>query len=48
MTRLKEAGADEVLFLSRMNTVPHSAIVETIRNVGENLIPHFRRAGVGA
>ena len=48
VTRLKEAGADEVLFLFQMGTIPHSAIMETIRNVGEKVIPHFRRAGVGA
>ena len=47
VTRLKEAGADEVLFLFQMGTIPHAAIMETIRNVGEKVIPHFRRAGVG-
>jgi hypothetical protein len=48
VTRLKEAGADEVLFLFQMGTIPHAAIMETIRNLGEKVIPHFRRAGVGA
>ena len=48
VTRLKEAGADEVLFLFQMGTIPHSAIMETIRNVGEKVIPHFRGAGGGA
>jgi hypothetical protein len=37
-----------VLFLLQMGTVSHSAIMETIRNVGEKVIPHFWRAGVGA
>ena len=42
VTRLQEAGADEVLFLFQMGTVPHNAILETIRNIGEKVIPHFR------
>ncbi len=42
VTRLQEAGADEVLFLFQMGTVPHEAILETIRNIGEKVIPHFR------
>lgn len=42
VTRLQEAGADEVLFLFQMGGVPHSAIMETIRNIGEKVIPHFR------
>jgi alkanesulfonate monooxygenase SsuD/methylene tetrahydromethanopterin reductase-like flavin-dependent oxidoreductase (luciferase family) len=40
--RLQAAGADEILFLVQMGTVPHSATMETIRNIGEHLIPHFR------
>lgn len=43
-TRLQEAGADEVLFLFQMGGIPHSAIMETIRNIGEKVIPHFRKA----
>jgi hypothetical protein len=42
VTRLQEAGADEVLFLFQMGTVPHWAIMETIKNIGEKVIPHFR------
>ena len=42
MTRLQEAGADEVLFLFQMGTVPHASILETIRNIGTKVIPHFR------
>lgn len=42
VTRLQEAGADEVLFLFQMGTVPHAAIMETIRNIGTKVIPHFR------
>jgi len=40
--RLIDAGADEILFLLQMGTVPHSASMETIRHIGETLIPHFR------
>jgi alkanesulfonate monooxygenase SsuD/methylene tetrahydromethanopterin reductase-like flavin-dependent oxidoreductase (luciferase family) len=39
---LFDAGADEILFLMQMGTVPHEAIMETIRNIGEHVIPHFR------
>jgi alkanesulfonate monooxygenase SsuD/methylene tetrahydromethanopterin reductase-like flavin-dependent oxidoreductase (luciferase family) len=41
--RLQEAGADEVLFLFQMGGIPHAAIMETIRNIGEKVIPHFRK-----
>lgn len=42
VTRLQEAGADEILFLLQMGTIPHASIMETIRNIGEKVIPHFR------
>ena len=42
VTRLEAAGADEILFLVQMGTVPHAATMETIRNIGKHLIPHFR------
>jgi hypothetical protein len=41
--RLIEAGADEILFLNQMGTVPQWAMLETIRNIGEHVIPHFRK-----
>ncbi len=41
--RLFDAGADEILFLMQMGTVPQAAILETIRNIGEHVIPHFRK-----
>ena len=41
--RLQSAGADEILFLWQMGTVPHEAQMETIRNIGQHVIPHFRR-----
>jgi alkanesulfonate monooxygenase SsuD/methylene tetrahydromethanopterin reductase-like flavin-dependent oxidoreductase (luciferase family) len=40
--RLVEAGADEILFLNQMGTVPQWAMLETIRNIGEHVIPRFR------
>ncbi|MBN8846494.1 MULTISPECIES: LLM class flavin-dependent oxidoreductase [unclassified Sphingomonas] len=40
--RLFDSGADEILFLFQMGGVPHTAILETIRNIGEKVIPHFR------
>lgn len=40
--RLVDSGADEILFLMQMGTVPQKAILESIRNVGERVIPHFR------
>ena len=40
--RLIDAGADEILFLCQMGTVPQAAQLETIRNIGEHVIPHFR------
>jgi hypothetical protein len=46
--RLFKAGADEILFLVQMGTVPHEATMETIRNIGEHLIPHFKGKGIAA
>lgn len=40
--RLIEAGADEILFLCQMGTVPQDAQLETIRIIGEQVIPYFR------
>ncbi len=40
--RLFDAGADEILFLFQMGAVPHEVILETIRNIGTHVIPHFR------
>jgi len=40
--RLVDAGADEVMFILQMGTVPHEAILESIRNLGEHVIPRFR------
>ncbi len=40
--RLIDAGADEILFLNQMGTVPQWAMLDTIRNIGEKVIPHFK------
>lgn len=40
--RLKDAGADEILFIFQMGGIPHDVIMESIRNIGEKVIPHFR------
>lgn len=40
--RLIDAGADEILFLMQMGTVPHWAIMETIKNIGTHVIPALR------
>lgn len=42
VTRLIESGADEILFLCQMGTVPQAPQLETIRNIGEHVIPYFR------
>jgi alkanesulfonate monooxygenase SsuD/methylene tetrahydromethanopterin reductase-like flavin-dependent oxidoreductase (luciferase family) len=41
--RLLEAGVDEILFCCQMGTVPQWAQLETIRNIGEHVIPFFNR-----
>lgn len=41
--RLEEAGADEIMCLIQMGTVPQAACLETIRQWGEHVIPHFRK-----
>jgi hypothetical protein len=40
--RLIDAGADEIMFLIQMGTVPQAAALETIRQLGEKVIPRFR------
>ncbi len=46
VARLIEAGADEILFLTQMGTIPQQAQLETIANIGEHVIPYFR-SGAG-
>ncbi|HEX4776890.1 MAG TPA: LLM class flavin-dependent oxidoreductase [Acidimicrobiia bacterium] len=40
--QLEDAGANEIMCLMQMGTVPHDACMETIRQWGETVIPHFR------
>lgn len=42
VSKLIDAGADEILLLMQMGTVPHTAIMETIRNYGQEIIPYFK------
>lgn len=42
--RLAAAGADEIMCLIQMGTVPQEACLETLRQWGEKVIPHFRNA----
>jgi alkanesulfonate monooxygenase SsuD/methylene tetrahydromethanopterin reductase-like flavin-dependent oxidoreductase (luciferase family) len=39
---LRQAGVDEVMCLIQMGTVPQDVCMETIRQWGERVIPHFR------
>ena len=45
--RLVDAGADEILFICQMGTVPFWAQLETVRNIGRHVIPHFRSKYTG-
>ena len=40
--KLAEAGADEIMFLVQMGGVPQDAALQTIRNLGEQVLPRFR------
>lgn len=40
--RLRDAGADEIMCLVQMGTVPQEACLETLRQWGEKVIPRFR------
>lgn len=40
--QLFDAGADEIMFIVQMGTIPHDTILQTIRNIGTHVIPHFR------
>jgi len=41
--RLAQAGADEIMCLMQMGTIPQDACLETLRQWGRHVIPHFRR-----
>ncbi|MFB7598320.1 LLM class flavin-dependent oxidoreductase [Streptomyces sp. NPDC056160] len=40
--QLRQIGVDEVMCLVQMGTVPQEACLETVRQWGEKVIPHFR------
>jgi alkanesulfonate monooxygenase SsuD/methylene tetrahydromethanopterin reductase-like flavin-dependent oxidoreductase (luciferase family) len=40
--RLQAVGADEIMFLIQMGMVPQDVCMETIRLIGEHVIPYFR------
>jgi alkanesulfonate monooxygenase SsuD/methylene tetrahydromethanopterin reductase-like flavin-dependent oxidoreductase (luciferase family) len=40
--RLIDAGADEIMFLIQMGTIPQEICLQTIRNIGVHILPHFR------
>ena len=39
---LEKAGADEIMCMIQMGTIPQEVMLETIRQFGEYVIPHFR------
>ena len=42
VSKLVDAGADEILFLCQMGTIPQAAQIETLHKLGEHVIPYFR------
>jgi hypothetical protein len=42
---LEMAGADEIMCMIQMGTIPQDVMLETIRQFGEYVIPHFRAKG---
>ncbi len=42
VARLIDSGADEILFLFQMGSIPHEVCMETIRNVGTKVLPRLR------
>jgi hypothetical protein len=40
---LEDAGADEVMCMIQMGTIPQEVCLETIRQWGTKVIPHFRK-----
>jgi alkanesulfonate monooxygenase SsuD/methylene tetrahydromethanopterin reductase-like flavin-dependent oxidoreductase (luciferase family) len=39
--RFVDAGVDEVIFVMQVGTVPHEMIMESIKTIGEEVIPYF-------
>jgi hypothetical protein len=42
VSKLIDAGADEIMFMCNLGGIPQDAMMETVRNIGEHVIPHFR------
>jgi alkanesulfonate monooxygenase SsuD/methylene tetrahydromethanopterin reductase-like flavin-dependent oxidoreductase (luciferase family) len=42
--RMADAGADECYFVVQMGGVPQDVVLESIRQIGTKVIPHFRKA----
>lgn len=42
--RMADAGADECYFVVQTGGVPVGVVMESIRQIGERVIPHFRKA----
>lgn len=40
--RFKDAGVDELVFMMQTGTQPHELIMESIRTMAEEVIPHFK------
>jgi alkanesulfonate monooxygenase SsuD/methylene tetrahydromethanopterin reductase-like flavin-dependent oxidoreductase (luciferase family) len=41
--RMKDAGVDECYFIVQFGGVPHEVTMESIRQIGQNVITHFRK-----
>jgi alkanesulfonate monooxygenase SsuD/methylene tetrahydromethanopterin reductase-like flavin-dependent oxidoreductase (luciferase family) len=40
--RFVDVGCDEIVFVLQTGTVPHELIMESIKTIGEDVIPHFK------
>ena len=40
--RFVNVGADELVFVIQSGTVPHELIMESIKTIGEEVIPYFK------
>jgi alkanesulfonate monooxygenase SsuD/methylene tetrahydromethanopterin reductase-like flavin-dependent oxidoreductase (luciferase family) len=43
VSELEAAGVDEIMMMTQMGTIPQWAMLETIKQFGEYVIPHFRK-----
>lgn len=41
VSRLQEAGVDELILVMQCGTVPHELVMRSIRTFGEKVLPHF-------